>query len=135
MANHEWAEDENLDRCMQRLQHAVQALALPAAAQVLLFPDWVVPADELALNLDHWWRCIQPQAAALLSASQRATLNLLLRQVAAPRSADPAALAQDPQWAAIRDLAQEVLAACGWPAAPPPSYADEYVRGGAAVPR
>ncbi len=36
----------------ERLKHSLQALGLPAPAQVAYYPDFVVKTDELVLDLD-----------------------------------------------------------------------------------
>ena len=51
---------EVIPACLLRLQHAVQALALPADEQLRLFPDFVCKVDELALDFDHRYRCVRP---------------------------------------------------------------------------
>jgi hypothetical protein len=40
-----------------RMKHSLQALSLPASTQNSLFPEFVVRADELVLDFDHWRVC------------------------------------------------------------------------------
>ena len=66
---------------------AVQALAQPADVQPTLFPPFVVVADELALEFDHWRRVAEGQAGAPWSPGQRAAvaaLDRLLSEMSGP---------------------------------------------------
>lgn len=111
---------------MERLKHAVQRLALDPPAQVAQFPDFVVVADELALDLDHWlevceaWSYIDsPDVVAALK-----TINDHLDQVSGSEQAERwtvEALAADPGWIEVRAMAREALVAAGWAAEAPPT--------------
>src|SRR5690349_11927926 len=66
------------DWIFQRLQHSLQALALPSEQQIQLFPRAVVIADELVLDFDHWQSCAVDNYRTELTEAQLrclATLN------------------------------------------------------------
>jgi len=50
-------EQESKQSILERLQHSLQALALPAPAQVAYLPDFVVKTDEMVLDFGHWQDC------------------------------------------------------------------------------
>src|SRR6516225_2761064 len=61
----------------QQLQWAVQALAQPAEVQPTLFPSFVVVADELALEFDHWRDVADGEVGGSWSPVQRAAVMTL----------------------------------------------------------
>ncbi|MCU1286305.1 MAG: hypothetical protein JWO13_2655 [Acidobacteriales bacterium] len=63
---------------LERLKHAIQALALPAELQLALFPDFVVKTDELVLDFDLWKQSVLgDEFANVLTHESRASLNAL----------------------------------------------------------
>jgi len=112
-----------------QLRWALQVLALPAQDQVRLFPNWVVKADELALDLDHWALVVcgnyaqelsQEQSGALAGLNER--LNAMSR-LGAEFQEDlwtEEALSSSPHWAHVRQLAADALVAFGWSVESPP---------------
>lgn len=129
------SEDEIRGGVRLRFQHALQALALPADIQLGLFPDFVVKADELALNFDHWWRCVQDGFGERLNNQQRTLLEAINDQFTQMSGRGNGALwtetaiHENPLWEQIRALAKEALQSFGWPNEIPPSYTHEYIGG------
>ena len=99
---------------LDQLKWALQALAIPAVDQARLFPEWVVVADELALDIDRWESTIhanygeelsQPQAERLLAVARK--LDSMSRD-GADFDADlrgVEALSSSSRWAVVRLLA------------------------------
>jgi len=126
-------EQERKRWIFERLKHSLQAMALPAAAQLLYFPDFVVKTDELALGFDHWRDCAIGNYRADVTPAQLESLAVLDAYLDNP-SGDPAvwnesALSEHSFWDEVRRLAVQALNAFGWPQETPPIYAHEYIRG------
>jgi hypothetical protein len=119
----------------QRLQHSLQALALPAAAQIALFPDFVCKTDELVLDFDHWRSCAVGNYRVEMTPAQLQSLAAVDTHIDIPNIDeyksvwDESALYSHPFWEELRDLAIQSLNAFGWPQETPPSYAHEFVPG------
>jgi hypothetical protein len=62
---------------IDRLIHSLQALASPAETQLARFPDFVVRADELALDFSDALMLVSNRPRARLTAAQRGALELL----------------------------------------------------------
>jgi hypothetical protein len=127
--------DEQLRKrwIFERLKHSVQALALPATAQLSLLPDFVVKADELVLDFDHWRQCAVTNYRADLTSEQLELLAAMDAHIGNP-SGDrtvwyESALPSHPFWKELRERAIQTLNAFAWPQETPPSYAAEYVPG------
>ncbi|HEX5726045.1 MAG TPA: hypothetical protein VFX98_11305 [Longimicrobiaceae bacterium] len=124
-----------MDLPEQQLMWAVQALAQPADVQPTLFPPFVVAADELALDFDHWREVAEGAVGASWSQGQRSALAALDRMLAEmSEPGEPELWLGDeclrhPQWSEVRQLAQAVLSAFGWPAGLPPEGRAAYVSG------
>lgn len=124
-----------IEPCLDRLKYAVQALALPSETQLHLFPDFVCKADELALDFCNGYETILNQLTPGLTTRQIQVLNALdklLNSISGENNSPlwtDDALRTDPSWAKVRDLAQEVLAAFGWPLDVPPTYRSNYIKG------
>jgi hypothetical protein len=118
---------------LERLKHSLQALALPAAAQLAYYPDFVVKTDELVLDLGHWRDCAVGNYRGEMTEAQLRSLETLDKHIDNPSGDrtvwDDSALSRHPFWATLRRLAIEALNAFGWPQETPPSYAHEYVPG------
>ena len=69
--------DDVLRWALPELKRSLRALALPAEAQLGLFPDFVCKADELALDLDEWYRRVASNGAARVTDEQRHHLAAL----------------------------------------------------------
>jgi len=110
----------------ERLKWAVQALALPAASQLQLFPDFVCKADELALDLDQHLRAAKTTSwtPAQLSGMRALDAKLDAMSRGGPDYAEALwqddALLRSPQWDQVRQLAEVVLHAFAWPPESPP---------------
>jgi hypothetical protein len=134
MSNDVRSEEEISQSCMLRLQHAVQALALPADIQLSLFPDFVCKVDELALDFDNWWLCIKGRPTTYTT-EQLNALNALddeLTRMSGKLHSflwTEDALRQDKRWEEVRNLAKRVSSTFGWANEIPPSYAHEYIKG------
>ena len=130
------AMDESPDTERRRAWHyrqlkwSVQALALRAPEQLVLFPDFVATADELALELDHWATLVLEKYPDELSGSQAETLKALHQKLetmsrdGAEFDADlwtEAAMGSNVHWQEVRALAIAVRDAFEWSAdsAPP----------------
>lgn len=115
---------------LEHLCHALQLLASPAQAQLSHFPaGWVVLADEMALDFDHWARCVSPYWK--LSPGHRVQLSRLddfLKEMSGSLHRDfwtDEALSSDPRWEQVRTLARAALVAFGWPIEIPPVAREE----------
>jgi hypothetical protein len=124
-----------MEQLEERLMWAVQALAQPAELQPRLFPEFVVVADELALEFDHWQQTAKDHVGAGWSETQHTTLtdlDRLLTEMSGPghpelwRGAD---CLNHPTWAEVRVRARTVLAAFGWSSDAPPADRAVYVPG------
>jgi len=115
----------------EHMKWAVQALALPAARQVELFPEFVNVADELVLALEdaietkHEDRSIEGVALAKL----RELDDLILRH---SRNGDDFLWSTDgvfehPVWDEIRRLAGNFASEMGWPIESPGPNGDIYI--------
>lgn len=116
-----------------RLMHALQALAIPAEAQLRLLPDFACIADELALDLNNWCSTVLSNDGADLSDQQKQLLQELDGQLT-HMSGDTnsqlwtnEAVCNSGEWEQVRVHAQATLAAFGWPLQTPPSYDSEFV--------
>jgi hypothetical protein len=112
---------------------SLRALALPPKDQVARFPNFVVTADELALEFDNWYRAAR--ALNQLTAEHVQLLNAIDAKLASmsgqanERLWSEEALFSESCWADLRILATQALRAMGYepgPAGPPPSV---YIRG------
>ena len=109
----------------RQLKWSVQALALRAPEQLVLFPDFVATADELAMELDHWATLVLESYGKDLTGSQAADLKALHDKLAimsrdrAEFDADlwtESALGSSVHWQEVRALAVAVRDAFGWSA-------------------
>jgi hypothetical protein len=117
--------DQDSDPALDQLKWSLQALALPADAQLTLFPCFAVTADELALDFDHWWETAMHQHG--FTADQIATLaslDALRAEMTAEKDVSlwtDHALAQLPRWEMVREHARNALKAFHWTLETPPS--------------
>ncbi len=119
-----------------QLMWATQALALPAAVQLSLFPDFVCKVDELALDFGAWCDSVLSHEAALLSPIQASLLVEMNNKLTAMSGPQPYwtedALRQSPVWAEVRQLSAAILLAFNWVEGIPPSDRASYVPAGRA---
>jgi hypothetical protein len=121
----------------QQFQWAVQALAQPANVQPTLFPSFVVVADELALEFDHWMKVAGAEVGASWSPVQRGAvtaLDRLLAEMSGPGKPEfwlGEACLHHPIWSEVRQLASEVLFAFGWSPGLPPLGRAIYIKAAA----
>ena len=119
------AEDVTRVAIMERLCHALQALAAGADAQAELLPELACEADELALEFDNWLKEALAKYRGEMSAEQIASLeevDRLLDEMAGPHRTNlwsEAALREDRRWRRARTLAHAALERFGWPAGLP----------------
>jgi len=118
----------------QSFKWAVQALAQPADVQPTLFPEFVVVADELAIDFGHWWEVYESRFGHLLSAEQHEKadmLNSMLVEMSGPGKpelwTDEGCL-NHPKWSDVRQLATDVLSSFEWPLIRPPSTRSLYAQ-------
>lgn len=116
----------------KQLKWSVQALALRAPEQLVLFPDFVATADELALELDHWATLVLEKYRDGLSEPQADTLKALHEKLetmwrdGAEFDADlwtETAMGSNVHWQEVRGLAVAVRDAFGWSADAAPEAA------------
>jgi hypothetical protein len=111
----------------KQLKWSVQALALRAPEQLVLFPDFVATTDELALELDHWATLVLDSYRNDLTDQQADSLKAL-HQKLATMSRDGAefdadlwtetALGSNVHWQEVRGLAIAVRDVFGWSVEP-----------------
>jgi hypothetical protein len=120
---------------IERLVHALQALAAPAEEQLARCPAFVVKADELALDYADALLLITDCPQVSLTPEQQAALeavdHLLDRMTGEKNEAlwTEAALHTAPEWQEVRCLAREGLLALGQPVDLPPPRNAVYIRG------
>jgi hypothetical protein len=116
----------------ERFRWSVLALTQEADVQMKLFPDFVVVADELALNWEsapEKLRTSEPE----ISDSQKSPiekLDQLISAISGPEHLEfweDDALSERIEWDEIRLAARAVAQAFGWPIAAPPPSPDFYV--------
>ena len=124
----------------RQLKWSVQALALRAPEQLVLFPDFVATTDELALELDHWATLVLDSYRQDLTDVQAESLKALHQKLAS-MSRDgaefdaelwtEAALGSSAHWHDVRALAVAVRDAFGWSveSEPPPEPGDGTTEG------
>ena len=121
------------DGVLSRLRHALQALALPAEAQLGLLPAFSGGADEFALNFDQWSRAASADRAIRMSRAQRDALKAvegLLDKMSGEKNAHlwtMGALRGHREWTRLRKAARGALEAFGWGLEVPPSKPFEYI--------
>jgi hypothetical protein len=124
-------DEQRREWVLERLKHALQALALPTSEQLSLLPDFVVKTDELVLDFDHWRLCAV--GSKQLDAAQLQALARIGHHISTAKSGSRVwherSLRLDPFWGELRTLGKQALEAFGWPVEAPPSYAHEYVPG------
>jgi hypothetical protein len=130
--------DEMRQNIRQMFQWAVQALVQPAEVQRALFPPWVVVADELALDYDHWWTTFERHCGGELSREQREAaeaLDALLEEMSGPKPElwTEEGCLNHPKWSEVRRLAANVLSAFGWSADVPPIGRSIYASRGKGI--
>src|SRR5262245_23627157 len=101
-----------------QLKWALQALAQPPDVQPTLFPDFVVVADELALEFDNWYRAtIWRDGFTTAQKSALAAVDQFLAQMSDAKNSELwqiEALINRPEWQQVRQLAVEALQSLGW---------------------
>ena len=117
--------EENPERSwhFEQLRRSLQALAISGSAQLALFREYVVKADELALDFDHWFAVLRSNYARELTPRQADALAGIDQKLAII-SRDGAefdvelwtdeALKSSEHWAEVRRLAASALEAFGW---------------------
>jgi hypothetical protein len=115
--------------CRTQLKWAIQSLAIPADAQLRLFPDFACKPDELALIFDQFFHRGRPAGGLVLTDRQRAALVDIEQQFTAMSAEGDESstelwtddgLKTSEHWARIRSLAAAALAEFGWPLESPP---------------
>ena len=120
---------------IERLVHALQALAAPADAQLARDPAFVAKARELALDFADALRLVTDCPQVILTREQQATLEHvddLLERMSGEQNAalwTEAALREGAEWQAVRRLAGQALLALGQPVDLPPPGDATYVEG------
>lgn len=123
------------DETIDHLRRILQALAAPSERQRVLFPEFVVRGDELALQFDRWYHILighgyestlPHEGVGLLSEID----GIFGRMVDAHEhvwSAEGAHESGD--WVALRGLAQRALERLGWPPENPSPLEEDGLRG------
>lgn len=90
----------------ERTKHALQHLACAPDVQIRLLPPFVVPADELALNFDHWRKTFVDNYHSELTEEQLASLDVIDEKFGAFEKGSgfwsDEALRNSPGWETIR---------------------------------
>ena len=117
------------------LRESLQLLAMPAAAQLALFPlRWVETAFELADYFIGTYRVIVSNHPKRLRDDQRRRLDLLHEKLEAVLSVreeeylrTEGALLGSTEWQDIRELARGALRSFGWPLEAPPKGRHRFI--------
>jgi hypothetical protein len=114
------------------LKPTVQALALDAEAQIALFPDFVFVGDEMVSEFGEAVAAYRRSRSGVDSPMQAlSALDAHIDELTTVDDDDlwfdPDRLRQDAAWARMRELAQDVLAAFGWPQEVPAKNGAVYV--------
>ena len=125
-------EDKIQERALQRLEWSTRALYQPVDIQRSLYPDFVVVADELALDFDQWLSVATSHARLAPEHLDRLlAINRKLEQMSGSHNAQLwtlDALANSSEWSSIRALAGDALKDLGWSSAPPPPSPDSFIQ-------
>src|SRR5262245_54969399 len=118
---------------LDSLRRSIQALCATGQEQLLLFPEFVCCADELALDFESAHLGLSESTKAQFTAEQThalLTFDRRLEEKSGPANAEfwtTEALLRDPDWQGIRQLAARVRDAFGWPAEMPERNGATYV--------
>lgn len=122
------------DETIDHLRRILQALTMSSERQRVLFPEFVVPGDELALEFDRWYHLLighghestlPPEGVRLLSEID----GVFGRMVDAHEhvwNAD--GVHESGDWVTLRGLAERALERLGWPPEDPGSLSGDDVR-------
>ena len=120
---------------IQRLITTLQALAAPVEVQLSRFPDFVVKADELALDFNDALVLVRDCRQLELTRDQEHALFALDRTLDAMSGPSRAhlwtegALRESDEWHVVRALAVAALEVLGAPVGDPGPSGAVYVRG------
>lgn len=118
---------------MTRLRYSLQALALPADAQLGLLPRYLGEVDDLILSFDHWFRAATAERVGALTPGQVAALTAIeqvLDQMSGQTNAHlwtRNAVREDARWTRLRDAARGALSVFGWEIEVPPISQYEFI--------
>jgi hypothetical protein len=121
------------DAVLTRLRYSIQALALPADAQLGLLPRHTGEVDDLILSFDHWARAAAAMESGALDTRQVRALDAIARvldQMSGQGNAHlwtRAAVRDDARWSRLRQTAREALAVFGWDLDVPPLVNYEFI--------
>jgi hypothetical protein len=120
-----YEDSETAEGVLTQLCFSLQWLSSPAQSRASHFPvDWIVLTDEMALDLDHWARCVSTYWE--LSQEQKTRLTALddfLNEMSHSHNTafwTDEALFIDSRWEEVRNLAKAALVSFGWPIEVPP---------------
>lgn len=121
---------EDLQALLQ-LKWAVQALAQPAETQVALYPDFTCKACELLGDFDNWrgatvWREVPGMTPEQHHAPD--AIRDHIESMGATECFDDDLLRKRMDWAELRVIAVDCLAAFDWEKEAPPTGRSPYVR-------
>jgi hypothetical protein len=117
---------------------ALQLLASPADFQVRYYPDFVLVADELALDFDHWRSVFLSNFATELTPEQTLAFAVIDDRFQALSSGGgeyneqfwtDGGLRESSDWVGIRRMATRALSLLGWPLERPDTILSVYVKG------
>ncbi len=120
---------------LEKLKWSVLALAQEAEVQRSLFPEFVVVADELALEWEEALRLTKGLQADMTPAQKNSLekLDQLIEAISGEENLKfwiDDALSEFAEWIEIRRAAAEVARAFDWPLEPPPPSSALYIGGG-----
>lgn len=127
--------NKNHHSLLLRLKHSLQLLAMPAQRQLDLLPNFVVKADEIALEFTHWYDAAISNIPDVFTSRQVAALQSidnLLNKMSEQKNASlwtDEALQNQNEWAQVRLLAKTALHEFQWEIQEPPNYQYEFVPG------
>lgn len=106
---------------LTQLKEATQSLALPYEDQIRLFPDFVLVTDELVLEYDEAFRCMNEFIDHKLITEQQAIAFEKINEYSQYLSdnfkdlfLNPDSLKKDSKWGKMRELAMEALQTMNW---------------------
>ena len=119
-----------------RFKQHLQVLSLSGEEQLALYPDFVVKADELTLDYDHWHMVLftnyrnynfgfsfeQKEAAAKIDDY----FSFMTDKKESYLWTDEA-VRIDPHWETVREMAKEALALFGWESKVPEDFVQKYL--------
>jgi|WetSurMetagenome_2_1015567.scaffolds.fasta_scaffold514040_1 hypothetical protein len=118
---------------LMSFKYALQALSQDSKTQISLYPDFVVKADELALEFDDSLKPLIDNRTIKLTSEQLGAIQIINKELSL-MSEDKSlwteqSLKDRKEWQIIRDLAKNAIKLFNWENCPPPKNRNKYVQG------